>query len=86
MVAFDGGLAQKGDHRVGTAEGEQAGLQSLEEDLRRQRDGDRPGGDREYGERDDGEGIGPAGPAPPVLPKLIGNAAAEQDRDEGEAR
>ena len=84
MVVFDGGLAQEGDHGVGTAEGEQARLQSLEEDRRRQRDGDRPGGDGQDREGSDREAVGAIGPAPPVRPQLVGDAAAEQDQDEGD--
>ena len=45
VMAVDGAVLEEGDHRVGAAEGEQAGLQSLEEDRRGQRDRDRPEGD-----------------------------------------
>jgi hypothetical protein len=80
-----GCLAQEGDHGVGAAEGEQARLQALEEDRRRQGHGDRTRGDGEERRRTDGEAIRPVGPPAPVRPQLVGDAAGEQDDDEGEA-
>ena len=42
-LAVDRALLEERDHGEGAAEGEQPGLQPLEEDLRRQRDRDRAG-------------------------------------------
>ena len=60
VLALDRALLEERDHRVGAAEGEQPGLQPLEEDLRRERERDRAGDDRDERRRAEREGVGRA--------------------------
>ena len=86
VVAFDRALAQEGIDREGAAEGQQACLQALEEDLAGEGDRDRAAEDEDDGEGPRGHRTGPAEPARGVPPDLVDEAAAEQDEDEARVR
>ena len=77
---------QERDHGVGAAEGQQAGLQALEEDLAGERDGDRTGHDDERHRARARTSSRRRAQRAAVRPQLVGEPAAEQDEDEAGRR